>query len=208
MSSVICLLYGLFKYLGKHIAMFAILIIAAIGCFMLGHLYDTITLLIRHSIPSVFNIGMLAKIGGYSFLFSASYAQMDGLVDDKSRAMLKYRILSLAAPILIYATYLFAVFSNINTSEKIMPTVIVIFAGLSSYYNFKHLIIPDIDLGIIASIRLYNLFALLSAIFYTAMLTFNICGNFSISNIFGVLLATTYPCMVISVEKGRQKWIL
>lgn len=206
-SSLICLVFGIVKYLGKKVAMFGILIAAAIGCFMMGHLYDTITLLVLGYIPSHFNIGMLARIGGYAFFFSASYAQMDGLVDDGSRELNKYRIASLLAPMLIIALFVPISVSSIAISEKLVNGVVFLFAALSAYYNLKHLIIPDVTFGIISSIRMYSLFELFSAICYCVSVTAGKLGYLSLSNALLIIVAATYPCIMLFTERGRQKWI-
>jgi len=206
-SSGLCLLYSIIKYLGKKTAIFSILIAGAIGCFMLGHLYEFITDLITGEIPPVFNVGMLARIGGFAFLFSASFAQMDGLVDDRSREMLKFRISGAAAPLLVFILFLPVVFSSIGTAEKLTAAAMTAFCALASYFNFKHLIIPDVSSGIIASIRFYNLFALVSELAFVLKLSFEKIRLEPAAIVCSILLALSYPCMLIAMEKGRQRWI-
>jgi len=207
LSSACCLVYGLIKYFGRRVAMFSLLVLAALGCFMLGHLYESITLFIHGSVPAVFNVGILARIGGFAFIFSASFAQMDGLVDDHSETIRRYRFLALLAPFLIFLLFLPLLFSEIQTAEKIVVGVLFFFAGLSSYFNLKHFIIPDVSAGIIDSIRLYSLFSFLSALFYAAMCCGAKLGNTLLADCFAILLAISYPLIWLTMEKGRQKWI-
>jgi len=207
-SSALCLIYGIKKYAGKKVALFSVLVVGAIGCFMLGHLYEFISMLIINEIPKPFNIGILARIGGFSFIFSASFAQMDGLVDDKTKAIRKYRFIAISIPVIIAGIYVPILISNVDLSIKITSAVIFAFAMLPGYYNFKHLIIPDVSMGIIDSVRYYSLFSICSTICYCLMLCFDVL-EFNIAYIiFAILLAICYPCVVISMEKGRKKWII
>lgn len=207
LSSAFCLVFGICKYINKKVALFSILIIAAFGCYMLGHLYETITLLIFGSPFGDFNIGMLARLGGFAFIFSASFAQLDGLVDDKSSELRKYRLAALIAPLIIAALFIPVLGYEMGTAVKIVYALIFLLAALASYYNFKHLIIKDVSFGIIDSIRAYNLFSLISTILYCVMCIAALSGFETVSSIFALALAASYPCTVISMEKGRQRWI-
>jgi len=206
-SSLVAFCYGLIKYWGKHVALFSILVTAAMGCLMLGHLYEVITLLIVHKLPAVFHIGLLARIGGFAFLFSASYAQMDGLVDSREKKYAKYRMLPLLAPLALLIIYLPILRSDISTAEMIISAILFVFAGATSYYNMKHLIIPDVSYGIIAGIRVYSWFSLLQCILYGLTVTTDKLGPSGLNNIFEILLAVTYPCIMFAMERGRKKWI-
>ncbi|MBO4679639.1 MAG: hypothetical protein J5626_08210 [Lachnospiraceae bacterium] len=90
---------------------------------------------------------------------------MDSLVDDRSKKFLKVRLISLSAPITVVLLYL-AFYMKVNNAElRIVYGVVSVFVALSSYYNFKHIIIYDVDLGIIRSIRMYNVLAVIYALF-------------------------------------------
>ena len=208
LSAFACLIYALIKYAGRKVALFPILVSGAIGCFFLGYLYDVVIEYISGGVNGVFNVGMLADIGGFGFIFSASFAQIDGLGDDKSRALSKYRITAVLAPLLIMAMYLPVFLSdNIENAEKFTGFVILIFAALSSYFNFKHLIIPDVSYGIINSIRLYNLFSLLGTAVFCAMTVTEKLGFEVASTVLAIVLALIYPCIMLTMEGGRKKWI-
>lgn len=206
--SLACVIYALVKYLGKKVALFSILISCAMGCFFMGYLYNLITLLVAGKIPAVFNVGMLAELGGFSFLFSASYSQMDGLVDDKSKSLSKYRLIPLVMPLAVAGAFIPVLLSaNVQTGEKITTGILYVFVALAAYYNFKHLIIPDVSFGIINSIRKYSLFSVIGSLVFCAMTTLGKLGLGIPSTVCAVILALIYPCMIISMEKGRKKWI-
>lgn len=206
-SSGFCLVYGLTKYLGKHVATFCTFVVSASGCYMLGHFYELLSDLIVGFDPTLFNVGMLARIGGLAFIYSASFAQMDGLVDDGTNGVKKYRLLALIAPAILIVLYVVVLLSQLTVFVKFIYGIIFAFACLASYYNLKHLIIPDISYGIISSIRTYSLFSILSTFFYGLMVVSSITGHTVLQAIFTILLAISYPCVVIAMEKGRKKWI-
>jgi len=206
LSSAFCVVYGLCKYLGKRVALFSVLVVAAFGCFMMGHLYEFLSQAASSLSQQAFNVGMLARIGGFSFLFSASYAQMDGLVDDGTVGMKKYRLWALTAPVVMAALYVPVVLSAPGILEKLVYGLVFLFAALAGYYNLKHLIIPDVCSGIIDSIRLCSLFTLITVVCYGLMCAAGIGGRETLSEIFAVALAAAYPCTVITMEKGRRKW--
>ena len=101
----ICCLTGFvfasMRYYGSSKSLYIKLVIFALGSAMLGRLFDVITLLTRGDIGATFNVGMLGIAGCFLFSLSANYGQMDSLVDDKSRANHKYRVMAMIAPLLI-----------------------------------------------------------------------------------------------------------
>jgi len=207
-TSALCFFIGINKYFGRKTALFCILISGALGCFMMGHFCEILFLLVPGEIPEHFHLGILAGIGGYAFLFSASYSQMDGLVDDRSPSLRRYRLLSLGAPALLLAIYLPILFSDLSLAQKIISAALVFCAAFPSYYHLKHLIIPDVSMGIIASIRGYSASALLLEILSVAFLTVNKLEKTTFVWIIGILLAAAYPCVFFSMEKGRKKWTI
>jgi len=199
---------GVRKFFAKKVALFNILITSAIGCFMLGKLYELVNLYAGGSINVVFNVGMLATVGGFLFLFSASYAQMDGLVDDRSKLLTKYRLLSLIAPIVILALYIPVFSSNLDIKVKITTFIIFLFIAQASYFNLKHLIIPDISYGIIDSIRTYSLMVLILEFLTASQLLFDRLGNQKLWAITSLLIAIAYPCVLIAMDRGSKKWTI
>jgi len=207
-SSALCFFIGIIKYIGRRKALFCTLISAAMGCFMMGHLCEFLFLLMQGAIPGHFHIGMLARAGSYSFLFSASFAQMDGLVDDRVPSIRTYRIMSLAAPAWILLIYLPVLFFNISAAQKIWGGVLVICAALPAYYHLKHLIIPDVSQGIIASIRGYSASALLLETLSVIRLTADKLGKTTVGLVAGLILAASYIITFFAMEKGRKKWTI
>lgn len=207
-ASAVAFGYGLIKFFKPKTALFKKLITGALGCFLLGRLYELITLLIQKEIPSFFNIGMLATIGGFMFIFSASYAQMDGLVDDKTKGLSKYRFISAIAPVGIILLYIPVASSSVSLVSKITTLVLFLIIGCAAYYNLKHLIIKDVSFGIIDSIRMYNLAALITALFTSVQIMADKLELKTVWLISSILVAIMYIVTIVALDKGSKKWTI
>ena len=208
LCSGIAFVYGVVKFFKKNVAMFNQLITCGLGCMMLGRLFNIVALLTNNSIPDGFSVGKLGLIGGFMFLFSASFGQMDGLVDGGEREFRKYRLISILASVVIALLYLPVLFSTAGLEAKIVLAVIFLFLAQSAYFNLKHLIIPDVEMGFIGAIKGYNLAALILTVLSAAEV---IVGNYNeriISAVFTALLCLSYLVVVPVLEKGAKQWTI
>lgn len=156
-------IYGLSKFFRKKKALYLKLVTCGVMSLMFSRLYQVIFLTTQGALNKGFHIGILGIIGSFMFLFSANYGQMDSLVDDKTKAFRKTRIISFAAPLLILLIYLFF-FVKVQSAElKAVYGVVTFFIIQCAYYNFKHIIIYDVDFGIVKCLRKYNILALVYA---------------------------------------------
>lgn len=200
--------FGAVNYFKKKVGLYAQLITCSMGCFAAAYLFEVIQIYVTGKIQSGFQVGSLGLIGGMAFLFTASYGQMDGLVDDKTKSFAKYRFIALAAPIAVLAVYLPSLFGTVGTQTKIVTLVQFAFIGPAAYYNFKHVIIPDVDLGIIRSIRGYNITALILELLITAELAAINIGNGILMVIFAAAVSATFIVIIPVLKSGMQKWTL
>lgn len=207
-STAVSFFWGSFHFSGKKVALFKTLVVFAFGCFMLGGVFELVTLLIQGSVPQVFHIGMLAVVGGFSFVYSASYGQMDWLADDGSAGLRKYRLLALLAPLVIAALYIPVLRCDIIPTAKLITGAQFLMLALAAYYNFKHLIIPDVFFGIIASIRGYNLLALLLELLYATRLMAGRVGNEIVWAAASACVVVLCPMVLPVMERGSKKWTL
>ena len=93
-------------------------------------------------------------------------------------------------------------------SVRVSFLVISVIAGFAGYLNIKHLIVPDVDFGIVKSIRGYNLIAFLTEIFSLAEIGFSVFEYNSIiiycQIILGILYAVMIPVLVSEVKKWTR----
>lgn len=201
--------YGLFRFFRSKSALYIRMIVFAVGCAMLGRLFETLLLLVSGQIGGGFHVGMLGVAGSFLFLFSANFGQMDSLVDDGSKQFLKTRIIALAAPVAILAVWCFLVKENGFSQATIAQGAESILIAQAAYFHLKHLIINDVDYGLIRSIRSYNLVALIYAFLCMtemAIKSFNLPSVFPI--IICVLQCIVMLALIPVLERGVKKWTI
>ena len=154
----------------------------------------------------VFHLGMLGPVGCFVFLFSASFGQIDGLGDDRNPRMRRFRLIPLIFPTLYIGLYVLDILSPVHLSVKIIHTFLLLLIAATVYYNFKHLIIPDVTYGIFKSMRKYNLLVLCISALFTVRVLFSDYGINMAENIIVLLLAATFLLLLPITAKGVQKW--
>ena len=200
--------YGVARFFKKGKALYLQMIVGGLGCMMLGRLFQFVTVLTRGMLPDGFHIGTLGIVGGFLFFLSANYGQMDRLLDDGAAENRKYRLLGILAPLLMAAIYCPIFLLNVATESIVVYGVMTAIIMFASYFNLKHFIFPDVEFGIIRSIRGYNLIALL-------------LGVLSVGEIILLLWNKTLPLLILYVaicavsiaivpilEKGVKKWTI
>lgn len=199
-------IYGAVRFIRKNKALYGQMITYAILCVVIGRLYDIARLSTGAEITGRFQLGTLASIGSFLFFFSANYGALDSIVDDGSKQFKKYRVFSLIAPVAVIVAYfpLFC-FSDVSVLWKAQSGVVMFFAALCSYYNLKHLIIPDVDFGVVKSLRPYNFLALLFMVSCIAECYSLSRGNEMLTLIIGCLTAAVSLVMLPMISYGLKK---
>lgn len=153
--------YGAILFFRPRKALYGQMITFALLCIVIGRLFNISRLISGGEFVGRFQLGTLAIIGSFMFFFSSNYGALDSIVDDGTKAFRKYRLIALIAPAVMLALY-FSIFymSNISDMWKVQGAVILLFAALCSYYHLKHLFIPDVDFGVVRTLRPYNFLAL------------------------------------------------
>ena len=200
--------YGISRFFKRVKAMYLQIIVCALGCMMLGRLFRVVMMVTEGGIPRGFHVGVLGTIGSFRFFFSANFGQMDHLLDDGAKDKRKYRLLALLAPAVIAAGYIPIVLSDSSLEYKIVCAVVVLFIMQASYFNLKHIIMPDVELGIVGSIRNYNILALVYALLSMAEMTLWISGNPAALWFIYTLLCFVSLALVPVLERGVKKWTI
>ena len=201
--------YGLMRIVRQRKALYTYMIVFGIGCAMMGRLFETLSLFAFGEIPSGFHVGMLGVVGSFLFFFTANYGQMDSLVDDGSPMFRKYRLLALLAPIIIAALYVFYLRYAVSVESAIVHGILAAVIALASYYHLKHLIILDVDYGIIRSIRSYNLLALIYAVLCMCEMIIHAAPFPVILTVIVMALISIILLIFVPVlERGVTKWTI
>lgn len=199
--------YGLYRFFQDESALYVRMIIFGVGCAALGRLFETLLYLVSGQLTDNFHVGILGIIGSFLFFFSANFGQMDSIVDDGSPKFRKTRLIALAAPLVVAVIWVVVVvFEGFNESTMMLG-VVALFLALASYYHLKHLIIDDVNFGLVRSIRSYNLLSLVYAFLCIVEVLVEALPEF-FSVIVCVLECAVLLAFVPVLERGVKKWTI
>lgn len=168
-NSLLCLgaltgfVYSLVKFFRPKKAMYKKMVGCALGCLFIERLYEIVQYVVVGDLPQLFQIGTFGNIGCFMFLFSANFGAIDSLIDDRSDELKKYRLAALAAPAVALIAAAAILISPSYPGRKIACAVEVLFAGASSYYSLKHLIIPKKYSDFLSGMRAFHITSLVLA---------------------------------------------
>ncbi len=206
--SCVGLFYGLAVMYKKKPPLYFKLMVFPIACQVFSRAFYTITLLCYGELPGTFNIGFLGFATFFLFLYFPNVGAIDNLVDEKEKRLSKYRLIPIIVPCFELAVSVASFFYGYaQLSVRIFFVVLTLFAGLAGYFNMKHLIIPDIEGGIISSIRSFNFVCLILEILSVAeigLYCFNVQSPIIVVQ---ALLGIIYISFLPFLYKETKKWI-
>jgi len=198
--------FGAFKYLRPKRPLYIQMIVMGVGCIMLGRLYQFLRIITGSSISDSAQLGMLGAAGAFAFFFSANYGQIDSLVDDRSALFSKYRITSIIAPVCIAALYLGFAVSDVSSGFKIAMGLVCIYIMPAAYFNLKHLIIPDVDYGVVRCQRKYNALALVYAFLYISSQIAMAGKHGHVLAALDIIMGIISVLIVFAADRGAEQW--
>jgi hypothetical protein len=181
----------------------------AMASHALGSVYHLCQTVTSENLVEGFTPAYLGRIGFFLFILTASYGQLDKIVDDGSSKMRRARIIALIAPLLAMLLYIpNALIEDVETGTKVVYAFVWIPAILCVYFNLKHAIIPDFDFGFIKAIKPFNVFVLFLEFAELVCLTawdYYYPLQMALSSIvFGILCV----CTMLAAKKGVEKWTI
>ena len=206
-ATLFSFIYGIRNFFKKGKPLFLQSLTMAMGCHALGSIYHLCYTLTMETVLDGFTPAYLGRIGFFLFFITASYGQMDRIVDDGSPAVKPSRYIALIAPVCVALMYLpNGLMEDLPIGTKISVGLVWLPAIFSVYYNLKHAIIPDCDFGFIKALKPYNIFAVCLGFAELCCLTaWDYLYNAPLvitSVIFAVICVTT----MIVAKKGADKW--
>ena len=190
-------------------AWFPKFVATGLGCMALGCLHDTVYLLVTGHHADDICIGHLGVIGCFMFLISASYGQLDGIFDDRSKGNRKYRLLALLAPLLMSLIFIPALHTDrLSPAMKVVHFIGWIPMIAASYFNFKHAILPDGGFAFVKAARPYNITAVLFGFAEIVYLTMYILEKPQMAVICAVFLAVSACFMMFFAKRGAEQWTI
>lgn len=208
-ATLFSLVYGLRHFFKKGKPLFLQSITMAMGSHALGSIYHMCQSLTSENVVEGFTPAYLGHIGFFLFIITASYGQLDRIVDDGSPGMRKSRIIALLAPVLALLIYIpNALPEDIAVSTKVVYALVWLPAMVSVYFNLKHAIIPDLDFGFIKAIKPYNLLVLLLSFSELLCLTAWDYYYPVLMAVSSVVFGALCICTMVLARRGVKKWTI
>ena len=208
-ATLFSFIYGLNKFFKRGKPLFLQSITMAMASHTLGSIYHMCQSLTNDELVEGFTPAYLGRIGFFLFILTASYGQLDRIVDDGSSKMRPARILALIAPVMAILLYIpNALIEDVSIATKIVYALVWIPAIFCVYFGLKHAIIPDLDFGFIKAIKPYNIFVLLLCFSELLCLTawdyYYPVPMAIAATVFGALCI----CTMLFAKKGVEKWTI
>ena len=208
LMSIVAFFYGIRMIISKKPPLYFQLIVCSVACYILGYLFDVCEYFVTGFYEGGYLIGYLGPFGCFLFLLTAGFSYMDGIMDDRTPNMKKFRYIAFAAPVFCILLLIPNIVANIPNATKIAYTVIWIPAMASSYFNLKHAILPDMGFGFVRAIRPFNIAALIFTFLELVHFTLWNFYGWEVLLVSGIFLGSSCIIMMIMADRGVEKWAL
>ena len=202
-------IYGGILFFRPKKALYAQMITLAMGVIGFGRLFLIFRIVTGGEITDTFQLGFIGMFASFLFFFSANYGAVDSLIDDSIERSLWSKLVTFLAPIIAIVLYLiFFIFQEASLMWRIFGAMLTLNIALSTYFNLKHLVSPDVDKGVITCLRPYNLLALIYAA-SVLVECIGLChGNDVLVFVAGIISAISIILIIPLIERGVKKWLI
>ncbi len=202
--------YGLvvmFRYKQRPPLYFKLLVFA-IASQVFTRAFYTVTLLCYNDEPKkIFNIGFLGFATFFMFIYFVNIGEIDDLVDTKKKRFTKYRLIPVLLPTAELAISVAAFFLyNGSLSIRIIYILLSLLAGLSGYFNLKHLIIMDEKGGKVDCIRKFNFICIVFELLILAEVGLYCLSLESLIVADEIMIGILYVAFLPILYREVQKW--
>ena len=203
LGAIIASAYGGYTAIRHKAPLFyTILCLAMISCLM-GCVYSVLYDVLWISGDTGFHVGYLGFAGMFFFLFSSYYGAIDSLADGGEPALRTYRILAGGVALVHFAVSVCGV-ALLHKGWWLLVLIVPMSGTL--YFAVKHLLIPDVEMGIIRVLRPYNaLICVLCIGMMLFVLTERISGLYTACS---VVCAVLLMVSMIAARNGVRKWYI
>ena len=198
--------YGVGRYLKPRKPLYASMIVLGVGCIMLGRAYSVLRLITGLKVAGIFTLGILGTVGAFMFFFSSNFGQIDSLVDGGEKKFTKYRLAAIIGILITAALYVIILMSPAEVWEKVTDGCAALVIAAASYFHFKHILIPDIDYGVVRCQRAFNVLALIYGILSMLELIAFAYMNEVIFIVVSSLECVISALLVPAMDRGVRKW--
>ena len=202
-------IYGGILFFRPKKALYAQMITLAMGVIGFGRLFLVCRILTGGEITETFQLGFVGMFASFLFFFSANYGAVDSLIDDSVNRSTWSRLVPFLAPLAAIILYIvFFIVRDASLMWRIFGAMLTLNIALSTYFNLKHLISPDIDKGVITCLRPYNLLALIYAVSVLVECIGLSSGNTILAFVAGLISAISIILIIPLIERGVKRWLI
>ena len=202
-------IYGGILFFRPKKALYAQMITLAMGVIGFGRLFLVCRILTGGEITETFQLGFVGMFASFLFFFSANYGAVDSLIDDSVNRSIWSRLATFLAPLAAIILYIvFFIVRETSLMWRIFGAMLTLNIALSTYFNLKHLISPDIDKGVITCLRPYNLLALIYAASVLVECIGLSSGNTILAFVAGLISAISIILIIPLIERGVKRWLI
>lgn len=206
--SAVSLIYGYLTLQKKKIPKYFQQYVCAVGCYMLEELWVIVNSLLGvGALNGLVTVRLVGFFGCLCFMLSANSHGFNKITDEgKNITVRLFALLAPAVLIMIYAIYISAAKSTASSVTLITGFLALSPALFASYFSFKHLLLPDDEMGYLKSIRGIDL---LSLVFYAANFAYPVLYMYVpnvIMGIYDIILAVILFAVIILCGKGASEW--
>lgn len=202
-------IYGGILFFRPKKALYAQMITLAMGVIGFGRLFLVCRILTGGEITETFQLGFVGMFASFLFFFSANYGAVDSLIDDSVNRSIWSRLVPFLAPLAAIILYIvFFIVRDTSLMWRIFGAMLTLNIALSTYFNLKHFISPDIDKGVITCLRPYNLLALIYAASVLVECIGLSSGNVVLAFVAGLISAISIILIIPLIERGVKRWLI
>lgn len=202
-GALIAVVYGLFTLFRPKVPLFYKIVVYGFCSYLLAVGYS---LLYKILMPDAagFHAGYFGYAGLFFFLFSSYYGALDRLADGGETKYKKYRLAPLIPAGVIIAAGVGRIAAEGLSYSNLLKLLFLIPVSGTAYFACKHLIMPDVEMGIIRVMRMYNAVILLLCLIQPwSMVTVMETGQIpAAAGINTVLVILALPL----ANRGYHKW--
>lgn len=202
-------IYGGILFFRPKRALYAQMITLAMGVIGFGRLFLIFRIVTGGEITESFQLGFIGMFASFLFFFSANYGAVDSLIDDSVNRSTWSRLVPFLAPLAAIILYIvFFIVRDTSLMWRIFGAMLTLNIALSTFFNLKHLISPDIDKGVITCLRPYNLLALIYAASILVECIGLSSGNTILAFVAGLISAISIILIIPLIERGVKRWLI
>lgn len=193
--------YGLITSMKPKTPLFYRIVVYGFGSYFFGITYSLLYQKIVSGQAS-FHAGYLGYAGTFFFLFSSYFGALDRLADGREK---EYRIYRVAALVPVVCIFVAGIYRYLEGGGLIKQLLLLPVAG-TAYFSCKHLLLPDVEMGIIRSMRLYNAIILIWCLIQPFAIEL-LLGN-SHNTVIGVMNTLIIAAALPLARAGVKKWFI